>query len=242
MPLNLSAALDGQYEQAVTLTQQAIAADDGKRYAEAMDCYCKGITKFLIVIKGAPTHIGDSIRPRVESYCRRAEAIKTMLAADENSKQPHPQPQPQPQPSPTSDRRHSEQQRTSPTADRLERALALCKVKAARQSAEIGVLTAKVQQLTTDLAAAAPAAGSPAHGVRRPVEHYCAVTAELLKDPVMTTCGCGATMERNAVLQWWGSGNRSCPQCLTELASTVIAPNVALRNIVHSWGRPAVPA
>jgi hypothetical protein len=124
---------------------------------------------------------------------------------------------------------------------------------AAKHRAEIEVLRSIVNELQTMLETERSARRQPAasqrhvsiahpHGTAghqatpktHPPEHYCAVSLQLMRDPVLTLCRCGSTYERSAVQQWWALGNTSCPMCLSALASTTLVPNVALRGLIQA--------
>ena len=125
--------------------------------------------------------------------------------------------------------------------------------EAAKHCAEIEVLRSMVKELQTMLETERSARRQPAvsqrhasiahtHGTAchqatpttHPPEHYCAVSLQLMRDPVLTLCRCGSTFERSAVEQWWTLGNTSCPMCLSALASTTLVPNVALRGLIQA--------
>lgn len=204
---------------------QAIVADDAHNYKEAFDHYCKAIEKFVIVSRGAPGWVGDTVRPRVEVYVKRAECLKKLLADEERK-------------SLETEKRETRQ---SNQREKLERRLVLRDAEITRMASEISVLSTKIRTLTTQLEEAQLELQRTKGPSSRPVEHFCTITSHLLRDPVMTTCGCGATVEREAVRRWFSAGHASCPQCLAPLASDVVLPNVALRNIIQRWPNSGHP-
>mmetsp|Transcript_6073 Transcript_6073/g.15509 ORF Transcript_6073/g.15509 Transcript_6073/m.15509 type:complete len:253 (+) Transcript_6073:271-1029(+) len=245
MPLNIGEALDKRYDAAIESAKRAIAADDAKEYQEALAHYCTAIEAFLAVTAAGATWVGQLLRPRIDVYCHRAEHIKAILAgktktggggggtetdgAGKRARRARGQPCADPA-APT-----AEQQRT----EALQRRLASKEREATHLAAEVAVLTAKVHEMHTALHRLKSAHPSSAHHpshANRPPEHFCPVSKRLLQDPVLTTCGCGVSVEHDAARRWWGGGAPSCPACRAPLASTAVFPNVALRNLVRRWG------
>jgi flagellar biosynthesis GTPase FlhF len=59
----------------------------------------------------------------------------------------------------------------------------------------------------------------------------CPLTMEVMRDPVITTDG--QTYERMEIERWFALGNRTSPLTGAELPSTLLFPNIALRNAIH---------
>jgi hypothetical protein len=62
----------------------------------------------------------------------------------------------------------------------------------------------------------------------------CPLTMEVMRDPVMTTDG--QTYERTEIERWFALGNRTSPLTAAELPSTLLFPNIALRNAIQDAG------
>lgn len=69
---------------------------------------------------------------------------------------------------------------------------------------------------------------------RRPEEHYCGITREVLVDPVITECVCGQSFEREAILEWFHEHD-TCANCASSLSNLRVIPNKGLRNLIESW-------
>jgi hypothetical protein len=59
----------------------------------------------------------------------------------------------------------------------------------------------------------------------------CPLTMEVMRDPVITTDG--QTYERMEIERWFALGNRTSPLTGAELPSTLLFPNIALRNAIQ---------
>lgn len=65
----------------------------------------------------------------------------------------------------------------------------------------------------------------------RPVEHFCPITTEAMRDPVMI--GCGDTFERTAIEEWFKEHD-TCPYC-REPSDKVLLPNKAVKRMIQDW-------
>jgi ribosomal protein S24E len=66
----------------------------------------------------------------------------------------------------------------------------------------------------------------------RPAEHYCAITTDVMQDPVIVAA-CGDTFERAAILQWF-QRTATCPLC-REPSDKVVVTNKAVRIMIQDW-------
>lgn len=62
---------------------------------------------------------------------------------------------------------------------------------------------------------------------------YCAITGEIMVDPVEISSG--QTFERRAIEKWIADGNTTCPLTMTALNNVVLRPNVTLRKSIEEW-------
>lgn len=73
----------------------------------------------------------------------------------------------------------------------------------------------------------------PSHDVSAdsiPLAFYCPITQQVMKEPVMVV-EAGYTYEKNAILEWFQRGNRTCPDTGKELKSLELLDN---RNVRHA--------
>jgi hypothetical protein len=75
-----------------------------------------------------------------------------------------------------------------------------------------------------------PSAGA-ASPRERPDEHFCPITTEVMRDPVMI--GCGDTFERSAIEEWF-KGHDTCPFC-REQSNKVLMPNKVVKKMIQDW-------
>ncbi|TYG81675.1 hypothetical protein E1A91_D01G021200v1 [Gossypium mustelinum] len=61
----------------------------------------------------------------------------------------------------------------------------------------------------------------------------CPLCKEIMVDPVAVFCG--HSFERNAIQEYFESGNKNCPTCKEELRSLELTPNVNLRSSIEEW-------
>ncbi|KAE8658915.1 U-box domain-containing protein 15 [Hibiscus syriacus] len=66
-----------------------------------------------------------------------------------------------------------------------------------------------------------------------PHEFLCPITLEVMRDPVIIASG--QTFERESILKWFDSNNRTCPKTRETLAHLSVAPNHALKNLITQW-------
>ncbi|XP_042425012.1 U-box domain-containing protein 15-like [Zingiber officinale] len=66
-----------------------------------------------------------------------------------------------------------------------------------------------------------------------PNDFLCPVTLEIMVDPVIVASG--QTYERRSIQKWLDAGHRTCPKSRQILAHLSLAPNYALRNVIHNW-------
>ena len=76
------------------------------------------------------------------------------------------------------------------------------------------------------------AAGVDERMPKRPEDHSCPITYEVMTDPV--TAGDGMTYERAAIEQWLSNRNNS-PSTGAELPHKIVVPNQALKSIIRDW-------
>jgi hypothetical protein len=67
--------------------------------------------------------------------------------------------------------------------------------------------------------------------LERPDEHLCPITRELLRDPVIISCG--DTFERWAIAKWF-EDNDTCPACRAHSGKTLM-PNKIIKKLVNDW-------
>lgn len=61
----------------------------------------------------------------------------------------------------------------------------------------------------------------------------CPLRNEMMIDPVAIFCG--HSFERMAILEYFKSGDKTCPTCGEELQSLALTPNVNLRSSIEEW-------
>ncbi|KAJ8644282.1 hypothetical protein MRB53_006030 [Persea americana] len=61
----------------------------------------------------------------------------------------------------------------------------------------------------------------------------CPLSSKVMEDPVSISCG--HSFERGAILEHFGRGARTCPECQEELSSLDLTPNFSLRSIIQEW-------
>lgn len=66
----------------------------------------------------------------------------------------------------------------------------------------------------------------------RPREHFCPITSEIMRDPVVASDG--FSYEREAIQHWFDSHNRS-PMTNAVLDDLSLRPNFALRSTIDDW-------
>ena len=76
------------------------------------------------------------------------------------------------------------------------------------------------------------AAGVDERMPKRPEDHSCPITYEVMTDPV--TAGDGMTYERAAIEQWLSNRNNS-PSTGAELPHKIVVPNQALKCLIREW-------
>lgn len=74
-----------------------------------------------------------------------------------------------------------------------------------------------------------------ARGLRRPHEHYCPITKDIMKDPVVASDG--FSYERDAITRWIAS-NRISPMTRQPLGAD-LHPNQILRTLISDWNTRA---
>ena len=67
---------------------------------------------------------------------------------------------------------------------------------------------------------------------RRPKEHFCPISLEVMRDPVIAADG--ITYERNAVNEWIRA-NGTSPITRERLSTANLTPNIAMRSIIRDW-------
>ena len=68
-----------------------------------------------------------------------------------------------------------------------------------------------------------------------PTKFVCPLTLELMTDPLMSKYG--HNFSRDAILEWLGTGNDTCPLTRKPLAPSNLIPNASLRLEIRSWQR-----
>ncbi|CAN0927412.1 U-box domain-containing protein 15 [Linum grandiflorum] len=66
-----------------------------------------------------------------------------------------------------------------------------------------------------------------------PHEFLCPITLEIMVDPVIIASG--QTYERESIQKWLEANHMTCPKTRQTLENTSIAPNYALKNLIHQW-------
>lgn len=66
-----------------------------------------------------------------------------------------------------------------------------------------------------------------------PDEYKCAITLEIMHDPVI--CSDGHTYERQAIERWFAQGKHTSPKTGARLQNQEMHPNHALRNAIERW-------
>ena len=67
---------------------------------------------------------------------------------------------------------------------------------------------------------------------KRPHEHLCPITMEVMRDPVMILCG--DTFERSEITKWFEQNN-TCPHCRQQPPTKTMIPNLAVRKMIEDW-------
>lgn len=67
---------------------------------------------------------------------------------------------------------------------------------------------------------------------KRPHEHLCPITMEVMRDPVMILCG--DTFERSEITKWFEQNN-TCPHCRQKPPTKTMIPNLAVRKMIEDW-------
>lgn len=65
----------------------------------------------------------------------------------------------------------------------------------------------------------------------RPDEHICAITSQIMRDPVMVV-PCGHTFERSAIERWL-QDNNTCPVCRQPCEQ--VCPNIVVKKMIDDW-------
>lgn len=65
-----------------------------------------------------------------------------------------------------------------------------------------------------------------------PVGFVCAITREVMRDPVVTSDG--HSYERTAIERWFASGRRTSPRTNVAISTSVL-PNIALRQVIEDY-------
>ena len=68
---------------------------------------------------------------------------------------------------------------------------------------------------------------------KAPDEYKCAITLEIMHDPVI--CSDGHTYERQAIERWFAQGKHTSPKTGARLQNQEMHPNHALRNAIERW-------
>ncbi|WOK99802.1 U-box domain-containing protein 15-like [Canna indica] len=66
-----------------------------------------------------------------------------------------------------------------------------------------------------------------------PNDFLCPITLEIMMDPVIVASG--QTYEKRSIQKWLEAGHRTCPKTRQNLTHLSLAPNYALRNLIHQW-------
>lgn len=66
-----------------------------------------------------------------------------------------------------------------------------------------------------------------------PHEFLCPISLEIMTDPVIIATG--QTYERESIQKWLNSNHKTCPKTGETLSHLALAPNFALRNLIHQW-------
>nr|GLL30484.1 U-box domain-containing protein 15 [Ipomoea trifida] len=66
-----------------------------------------------------------------------------------------------------------------------------------------------------------------------PNEFLCPITLEIMSDPVIISTG--QTYERESIQRWFDSNHKTCPKTGQALANLLLAPNIALKNLIQQW-------
>lgn len=66
-----------------------------------------------------------------------------------------------------------------------------------------------------------------------PHEFLCPISLEIMTDPVIIATG--QTYERESIQKWLNSNHQTCPKTGETLSHLALAPNFALRNLIHQW-------
>lgn len=69
----------------------------------------------------------------------------------------------------------------------------------------------------------------------RPDDHYCSITTEVMRDPVMIECG--DTFERSAIEAWF-ENNDTCPLCRDLCKEKKTTPNRIAKRMIEDWLAP----
>lgn len=105
----------------------------------------------------------------------------------------------------------------------------MCSTAPALADADLRI--AEVRRLANE---AHDLADTLARNAHRPHEHFCPVTFEVMRDPVIVT-SCGDTFEREAIQQWFRD-TPTCPLCRNPASRKGgLAPNKALKNLIQDW-------
>ncbi|XAR65056.1 Ubiquitin--protein ligase [Bertholletia excelsa] len=77
--------------------------------------------------------------------------------------------------------------------------------------------------------------GSGSEVVRHlsPDDFRCPISLEIMTDPVVI--GSGHTYDRSSILRWFKAGHRTCPKTGENLASTELAPNLAVKRLISQY-------
>jgi hypothetical protein len=70
--------------------------------------------------------------------------------------------------------------------------------------------------------------------MKRPKEHFCPITQEVMQDPVIAADG--HSYDKEAITRWFSEREiPTSPLTNLRLPSTVLTPNIALKNVIQDW-------
>ncbi|KAK8952873.1 Protein spotted leaf 11 [Platanthera guangdongensis] len=88
-----------------------------------------------------------------------------------------------------------------------------------------------------------PCHSIPVSTISIPDDFRCAISLELMKDPVIVSTG--QTYERRSIKKWIEDGHDTCPKTRLRLANRSLIPNIVLRSLISHWsetnGLPKYP-
>ena len=96
-------------------------------------------------------------------------------------------------------------------------------------------MTMSSSQPVPEMTSANAGGSDAAADVQIPSKFVCPLTLELMTDPLMSKYG--HHFNRNAILEWLGNGNTTCPLTRKPLMPSNLIPNGNLRLEIRSWQR-----